>query len=137
MFDRSDGTPGGGCGIFDSLIELDISAEDGRRIREAGRRLNEAIRAAADKHGWVFVDGIEAGFAGHGYCSDESFFVHAEDSCRQQGDFEGTMHPTAAGHAVYSRRLQAALARHLFPKAPLVPPTRVPGDDVVIGAAEA
>jgi lysophospholipase L1-like esterase len=138
MFDRSDGTPGGGCGIFNSLIELDISAEDGRRIREAGRRLNEAVQVAADKHGWVFVDGIEVGFAGHGYCSDESFFVHAEDSCRQQGDFEGTMHPTAAGHAVYSRRLQAALARHLFPKAALVPTTpRVPDDDVVIGAAEA
>jgi hypothetical protein len=39
MFDRSDGTTGGGCGIFDSSFERDISAEDGRRIREAGRRL--------------------------------------------------------------------------------------------------
>jgi lysophospholipase L1-like esterase len=136
MFDRSDGTPGGGCGIFDSLIELDISAEDGRRIREAGRRLNEAVQAAADEHGWVFVDGIEAGFAGHGYCSDDSFFVHAEDSCRQQGDFEGTMHPTAAGHAVYSRCLKAALARHLFPRVPLGPKKRVANDDTVTGAAE-
>jgi lysophospholipase L1-like esterase len=138
MFDRSDGTTGGGCGIFDSSVELDISAEDGRRIREAGRRLNTAVRAAAEKHGWVFVDGIEAGFAGHGYCSDDSFFVFAEDSCRQQGDFEGTMHPTAAGHAVYSRCLQAAIVRHLFPKGPLVPTTpQVPDDDVVAGAAEA
>jgi hypothetical protein len=138
MFERSDGTTGGGCGIFDSSVELDISAEDGRRIREAGRRLNAAVRAAAEMHGWVFVDGIEAGFAGHGYCSDDSFFVFAEDSCRQQGDFEGTMHPTAAGHAVYSRRLQAAIARHLFPKGPLVPTTpQVPDDDVVAGAAEA
>jgi lysophospholipase L1-like esterase len=137
MFDRSDGTPGGGCGIFDSSIELDISAEDGRRIRDAGRRLNEAVRMAADRHGWVFVDGIEAGFAGHGYCSDDSFFVFAEDSCRQQGDFEGTMHPTADGHAVYSRCLKAAVARHLFPKGPLVPTTpNVPDDDVVVAAAE-
>jgi hypothetical protein len=63
MFDRSDGTTGGGCGIFDSSFELGISAEDGRRIREAGRRLDTAVRAAAEKHGWVFVDGIEAGFA--------------------------------------------------------------------------
>lgn len=137
FFDRSDGTPGGGCGIFDSSFELDISAEDGRRIRDAGRRLNAAVRQAADRHGWVFVDGIEAGFAGHGYCSDNSFFVFAEDSCRQQGNFEGTMHPNAAGHAVYSRRLQAALARRLFPRV-LVPttPQQDPDDDVVIGAAQ-
>ena len=136
MFDRSDGTPGGGCGIFDSSFELDISAEDGRRIRDAGRRLNEAIRTAAGRHGWVFVDGIEAGFAGHGYCSDDSFFVFAEDSCRQQGDFEGTMHPTGAGHAVYSRRLVAALAKHLFPRGPLVPTTPQAPDDEIVATAK-
>ncbi len=137
FFDRSNGTTSGGCGIFDSSVDLDISEEDGRRIRETSRRLNAAIRAAADAHGWVFVDGIEAGFAGHGYCSDDSFFVFAEDSCRQQGDFEGTMHPNAVGHAVYSRCIKAALARRLFPKGPLLPPRpnqQIP-DDIV--AAEA
>jgi len=122
FFDQPDGTTSDGCGIFDSVIELDISAEDGRRIREKGRDLNAALRAAAQAHGWIFVDGIEAGFSGHGYCSDDSFFVFAEDSCRQQGDFEGTMHANASGHAVYSRYLEAALTRRLFSRDPILPP---------------
>jgi hypothetical protein len=47
------------------------------------------------------------------------------------------MHPTADGHAVYSRCLKTAVARHLFPKGPLVPTTpNVPDDDVVVAAAE-
>ena len=31
--------------------------------------LRAAMRASANKHGWQFVDGVDARFAGHGYCS--------------------------------------------------------------------
>jgi hypothetical protein len=38
---------------------------------------------------------------------------------------------------VYSRRLVAALAKHLFPRGPLVPTTpQAPDDEVVATAAE-
>ncbi len=71
----------------------------------------------------ILIDGIKEAFAGHGYCATPdprrpggatdrrgSYFVSAEQSCRDQGDFEGTMHPNEHGHEMYAERIVAAVA---------------------------
>ena len=112
---------GGPCGIFASSLDMDLDVNDGQAIKALGKKLNALIRDKAQQFGWVFVSGIEAGFAGHGYCDDQTFFVGAEESCRNQGDFEGTMHPNQLGHQVYREQLVQALRLHLFQQAWLEP----------------
>lgn len=102
-----------GCGIFDGP-DMDIDEKDAALIKESGQTLNEALRRAAEKYGWIYVDGIADGFAGHGRCAEEKFFYSAEESCHRQGDFRGTMHPNEKGIQVYVRCLEEALRKHLF-----------------------
>jgi hypothetical protein len=126
LFERMDaaGNPidGGGCDIFTGP-DLDLSLDDWLAIKKLGAELNELIHDVAAANGWILVDGIAAAFAGHGYCATAdprrpggtanrrgSYFVSAEQSCRNQGDFEGTMHPNEHGHEVYAERIVAAVA---------------------------
>ena len=116
LFDRvknGDVTSEPGCGIFEGL-DQDIDREDAEAIATVGRELNEMLRRVANRHGWIMIDGIDGGFAGHGYCDEDTFFVGAEASCRQQGDFDGTMHPNHKGHQVYKDRIVATLKDRLF-----------------------
>ena len=125
LFERMDaaGDPidGGGCGIF-SGPDMGLSLDDWRAIKKIGIELNELIREVAASNGWILIDGIAERFAGHGYCATAdprrpgggtnrrgSYFVSAEQSCRDQGDFEGTMHPNEYGHEVYAERIAAAV----------------------------
>ena len=84
--------------------------------------LNEAVRAAATRHGWQYVDGMAAAFQGHGYCVgnvDTNFepgrwIRTANESKALQGPDDraknkGTLHPTADGHQIYKERLLAYL----------------------------
>jgi hypothetical protein len=90
---------GDGCEIFSSsTFDLDIVARDGQMVRELGKKLNHLIREKADRFGWTVISGVEREFDGRGYCAAPRYFVHAEESCLRQGDFEGTMHPNAKGH---------------------------------------
>lgn len=82
-------------------------------MHDLGRRLNRTLRAAADQPDWALVDGIEAGFGGHGYCARVPYFVSAEESCRNQGDLEGTSHPNKRGHDVVRDHIADALQRHV------------------------
>lgn len=108
------------CGILGSFsIEnvfagFDVDKSDAKAMGELGRLLNKKIRAKADEFGWVFVDGIQQGFDGHGYCSSRPYFVSAEESCRNQGDFEGTLHPNKLGHEVTRDCIARALKRELL-----------------------
>jgi len=45
-------------------------------------------------------------FAGHGYCrrDAEEMWTRAESSCRQQGDFDCTMHPNYRNHTATALR---------------------------------
>ena len=82
--------------------------------------LNEAVRAAAVRHGWQYVDGMAAAFQGHGYCvgnvdtnfEDGRWIRTANESKVLQGPDDrsknkGTLHPTTRGHQVYKDRLLA------------------------------
>jgi hypothetical protein len=126
LFERMDaaGSPidGSGCGIF-SGPDLDLSLDDWLAIKQLGAELNALIHEVAADNGWILIDGIAEAFAGHGYCATAdparpggaanrrgSYFVSAEQSCRNQGDFEGTMHPNEHGHEVYAERIVAAVA---------------------------
>lgn len=93
---------------------LDLDRADARDFGEVGRLLNAKISQKAGEFGWTVVDGIEGDFDGHGYCASESYFVSAEESCLNQGDFEGMLHPNAAGHRVTRDRITSALQDRLF-----------------------
>ena len=97
-----------GCGIFDGP-DMEIDGKDAQVIKQSGEKLNRTLRQTAEKHGWLFVEGIAEAFAGHGRCSPEPYFISAEESCQTQGDFEGTMHPNRKGHRAYAQCIQKAL----------------------------
>jgi GDSL-like Lipase/Acylhydrolase family len=106
-----DGIPkdGGGCEVFSSTLDLDITIEDAREVHALGVELNQRIEQKAKQLDWEFVSGVDVGFAGRGYCADSSFFVSAEQSCLRQGDLEGTMHPNKDGHDVYAACIVRAI----------------------------
>ena len=112
LFDGDSGRSQEGCGMFNTAETFQISQLDARRMKQFGRELNETLRSAANEFGWIYVDGIDEGFEGHGYCSTDPYFVKAKESCRRQGDFMGTMHPNEKGHRVYKRSLMSAIQEH-------------------------
>jgi hypothetical protein len=131
LFDDRNGKPGAGCGLFDFTGPAGVSASDAAMIEDLGNQLNAVIRDAAKRNGWTVATGIAQEFKGHGYCSGQSFFVFAEESCNCQDDLEGTMHPNRAGTALVAKRLQAALTAILDKldqdaTAGVRPPPRVP-----------
>lgn len=103
-----DGAVEGGCGVLET-----ISTSDAEMIKRLGERLNETIEKAAEEHDWTYIDGIVEGFRGHGYCSDERYFVTASQSNRGQGDYKGILHPNRAGHRVYADQIVADLRREI------------------------
>ncbi len=64
--------------------------------------LRAAMRAAADKHGWQFVDGVDARFSGHGYCSDVAWLTRLQNTFQFQGDQNGALHPNPEGYGAYA-----------------------------------
>ena len=101
------------------------------------QRLNAAVQAAADTHGWIYVDRISCEFAGvpcesgvlatqsvaHGYCAGEQRWVRTfNDAKRVQGTKKcletglldciispGSVHPNGLGHAVFKKRILAKM----------------------------
>ena len=99
---------GRGCEIFASdTFDLDVEKEDSRFIRAIGVKLNAKILEKAEAFRWGVIGGIDRAFEGHGYCSNLPCWVKAEQSCRQQGNFDGTMHPNARGQ----KRIRSAVVR--------------------------
>jgi lysophospholipase L1-like esterase len=119
LFNNSRDSARSGCGVF-KVAEgfagwLSVTMEEARMIDEMGDSLNATVARAARREGWRLVDGIDEAFAGHGYCSNQSWFVSAENSCLTQGDFEGTMHPNAEATGVIAHAIAREL-RRVLPK---------------------
>jgi hypothetical protein len=113
LFDvtRQDGSVGfRSCGLFQGW-DLDIDPPDYDLIMRKGTALNDVIRRKANEFGWHLVE-VADDFVGHGYCDDETLWVGAEESCRKQGDFEGTMHPNLYGHLLWADRFVEKLEIH-------------------------
>jgi hypothetical protein len=64
--------------------------------------LRAAMRAAANKHGWQFVEGVDTRFAGHGYCSDVTWLTRLQNTFQFQGDQNGALHPNRVGYGAYA-----------------------------------
>jgi hypothetical protein len=64
--------------------------------------LRSAMRAAANKNGWQFVEGVDSRFAGHGYCSDVTWLTRLQNTFQFQGDQNGALHPNVAGYGAYA-----------------------------------
>jgi hypothetical protein len=124
LFDatRPDGTIGfHACGVFQHGGDLDISQSDYNLIKEKGAALNFLIQRKARQFGWHFVD-VEPHFVGRGYCDDNTLWVGASESCRRQGDFQGTMHPNWYGHRRWARAFVEQLQAHtILPLRPGLP----------------
>jgi len=113
LFCGSDGKPKGGCGVFETFQLLRVSRANAARMDSMGVALNKEVRRAADNFGWHYVTGISEKFKTHGYCSGQSYYVAAEQSCKKQGDFMGTMHPNANGISVCATAIGTDLRRLL------------------------
>jgi hypothetical protein len=118
FFDQPGPQPGtgrraAGCGVFHTTHYLAVGGADATAIFGLALELNAKIQSIVDRHeNWTYIGGIVDGFTGHGYCAPQSFFVASSTSCRQQGDFLGTMHPNQKGQAVYRRAVSQALRSH-------------------------
>ena len=77
-----------------------LSTSDAVKIVEKGKELNLTLKSMGGGFGWTYVGGINGAFKGHGYCTPKgtSYFVKAEESCKNQGDLKGTAHPNSLGH---------------------------------------
>jgi PKD repeat protein len=64
--------------------------------------LRAAMRAAASKNGWQFVEGVDPRFAGHGYCSDVEWLTRLQNTFQFQGDQNGALHPNVPGYEAYA-----------------------------------
>jgi len=105
LFDDANGNPAGGCGIFSSSFDLDITRTDAQVIEELATRLNVVLIEQARAHGWMYVSSVDERFSGHGYCTAHSYFIGAEESLGLQGDTEGTIHPNPSGAAAIAGRI--------------------------------
>ena len=133
IFDLDDGSVGA-CGLFDLGI-AQVTKEDVDLISYLGKKLNEMIAASVtaintETRGqprayWYLVDGIDGSFARHGYCAKESYFRQAEESCRHQGDINGTMHPNGSGHRAYASHIEQFLKKYILSQGPSTAPNRV------------
>jgi hypothetical protein len=119
-FDPTVVAAGGDGASDDDFCAMEVAA--GRRIDPREARwahehvlgpLNEAVRAAADLHGWRLVEGVDEAFAGHGICARptrERWVVQLAESAARQGlDFSGTLHPNGRGHVATSRLILPVL----------------------------
>jgi len=98
------------------LVGLDLDKTEAHELGVVGDELNAKIREKANEFGWIMIDGIKDGFEGHGYCSGSSFFVFAEESCRDQGDFDGMLHPNKKGHSITRDCIVNTLQQELISK---------------------
>lgn len=113
LFNRANGRPDRGCGVFDTFEVWGVTKRDAVAMNEMGDLLNDEVKRLADTNRWHFVGGISKRFSTRGYCSYRSFYRAAEDSCDMQGDFKGTMHPNEEGTRVYARALERELRKFL------------------------
>jgi lysophospholipase L1-like esterase len=77
--------------------------------------MNAAVATAAAKYGWTFVNGVQAAFRTHGYCSSDSWIVSLSQSASVELSPAGDMHPNHAGHQAIADLVEPPLTSTLFP----------------------
>jgi len=112
LFSDSQGNIGSGCEIFDSRI-IGVSRDDAKALEKMRKRLNTEIRDVANTNHWHFIGTLSRKFEKHGYCSNDPYYVKAKYSCKNQGDFNGTMHPNIKGTRVIAGVIAVELKKYL------------------------
>ena len=97
-------------GIF-AGPDMDVTNADYGLILEQGTALNQMIERKAGEFGWIYVEPSPE-FRGRGYASKASLWRGATSSCDTQGDFDGVMHPTAAGHGAWALQFIKAIKKN-------------------------
>ena len=111
------------------LLLLGVSAGEARWAAEVAiATLNRVVEGAARRFapdGWHLVSGVEAAFAGHGYCARDDgagqrrrWINTTVDALDGQGNLSGALHPNELGQAAYRDRVRAALETLLPPARP-------------------
>ncbi|MBP2269244.1 hypothetical protein J3A64_004784 [Pseudarthrobacter sp. PvP004] len=94
-------------GVF-SGPDMDVTGADYKAILAHGQDLNDLIERKAGEFTWIYVEPSQA-FRGRGYAATQSLWRGASRSCDIQGNFDGTMHPTAEGHGEWALQYAAAI----------------------------
>ncbi len=123
------------CGGFDDLFIPSgdlagiamrfVSQQESQFLLENFLRpLNDQLQAAAQRHGWRYVAGVEDTVAPHGFCNapGQRWVNTLGDSFVRQGNHTGTAHPNVDGHRAYADSLirRATLDFNLPLEAPRV-----------------
>lgn len=99
-----------------------------------GRRLNEAVAAAASKHRWTVIDGVAERYQRNGECADDPWFVRYSISEKRQGNKYGTLHPNEMGHHPMRIRFLEEVRPTLTPAPPRIIVTSLaPGGSYLSG----
>jgi GDSL-like lipase/acylhydrolase family protein len=77
--------------------------------------LNDAVAAAAARHGWRLISGAQQAFRKHGYCSTDSWITTLTESFSNQHDKNGTLHANETGQVVDSKLALRVLEPDLLP----------------------
>lgn len=93
------------CGVFS-----EVNKEESIFMTVMAKGLNAAVRAAAYRNHWNYVQGIAEAFKGHHYCASNPYFRGILDSFNLQGDVDGTLHPNFKGVQV----VRNALLRDIY-----------------------
>ncbi|WP_280152120.1 hypothetical protein [Piscinibacter sp. XHJ-5] len=123
LFNNASGQPAHGCEVFEDATTgvFDVTAQEAGYFNTMGdllnseigilvERRNAALRQLGQPANWRRIGGLAELFDRHGYCSTAvKYYRWAEDSCDQQGDFDGTMHPNEAGSAAIANEIEKEL----------------------------
>lgn len=100
-------------------------------LTEVANYLNGMITLAAQKNGWLLANPSDA-FKGHGYSSETpyepnarskpSYYVRLTESCNNQADYKGMVHPNALGHEAYASELSRVMKPFVAPAPPQLAP---------------
>jgi hypothetical protein len=75
--------------------------------------LNEQVRAAALRHGWRLISGVQEAFETHGICARpraKRWVVQIPDSVLRGARFSGPLHPNESGHQATAAMIGPVLA---------------------------
>jgi lysophospholipase L1-like esterase len=112
-FDPTRGDGGRFCQL--DFLGGRITPDEARWMHEeVVRPLNEVVHAAAERHGWRVVEGVDEAFEGHGVCARPEREVWArtleQSLFRQNLNHQGGLHPNARGHRATARLIHPVLA---------------------------
>lgn len=112
LFENSDGKIVDGCGFLDDFF-MKVSTKEAREFQSVGYRLNKILKDTSEEMGWIYIGGIDDRFKAHGYCSKDSYFIGATESCKAQYDINGIMHPNKKGTKVIAEQIEKTLYNNL------------------------